>query len=120
MPKLDVKPPLRFSKDKPKRVEVDLHGLHPQDDELYLVIVDAIRRAYETSAVELTIIHGHGLDRMNSVNAFVNSNTGYLGRTVRGMLWNNPELRPWMLAKFDCSDIGSTTVRIRNRKSTTE
>lgn len=101
---------------KPGRGKIDLHGFHPSDETLYPTIASAIKQAYESGLDELTIIHGHGFNRANSVNAFVNSNTGFLGRTVRGLLRDNHELRPWMLVKFDCSDIGSTTVRIRGTR----
>ena len=93
--------------------EIDLHGFHPTDDNLYPAIRDAIRAAHAQGAAEVRFIHGHGFNRSSHVSRFVNSNTGYLGQTVRGELRSNPELRMWMLAKIDCSDIGATTVRLR-------
>jgi DNA-nicking Smr family endonuclease len=100
-------------KRQPKRGEIDLHGFHPHDDDLYPTIVNGLRQAYEAGLSHLTIIHGHGFNRASSIRTFVNSNTGFLGQTVRQMLRANCELRKWMLVKFDCSHEGSTTVRLR-------
>jgi Smr domain len=95
--------------------EIDLHGFHPYDDDLHPTIEKALREAYETEAETLTIIHGHGHNRYRPFNPFVNSNTGFLGVTVRSFLRNNLDLRRWMLAKLDVSHDGSTTVRIRSK-----
>lgn len=97
----------------PDHGSIDLHGIHPRDEHLYPTIEDALCQAYDAGLSRLTIIHGHGFNRRGYVRAFVNSNTGYLGQIVREMLRYNPDLRQWMLAKFDCSHDGSTTVRIR-------
>jgi hypothetical protein len=94
---------------------IDLHGFHPYDKDLFPTIEEALREAYEEGAETLCIIHGHGLHRERLFNPFVNTNTGFLGATVRGILRasvrNN--LRRYMLAKIDVSHNGSTTVRIR-------
>ena len=94
---------------------VDLHGFHPYDEDLYATIRNAIEKAHAEGKSELTIVHGHGLNRATP-RPFANTNTGWLGMMVRSILRGAPELRKWMYAKFDCSDIGSTTVRIRKTK----
>ena len=95
--------------------EIDLHGCHPHDDDLFEMIESAIRRAWEDEAETLCIIHGHGHWR-GGPRPFANTNTGYLGITVRSFLRDNISLRPWMFAKIDVSHDGSTTVRIRPKR----
>ena len=98
-------------------LEIDLHGRHPHDDDLHEVISGAIRNAHEQGAARLTLIHGHGHNRPSHGRAaFVNTNTGWLGQTVRSYLRNDSDLRQWMLAKIDVSHDGSTTVRLRPKK----
>jgi DNA-nicking Smr family endonuclease len=92
---------------------VDLHGLYPND--VATPVFNAIKEAYEAGDDAVELIHGHGFNRKGHIRAFVNSNTGELGRAVRAYLRFNKNLRPFMLAKFDCSDRGATTVRIRRR-----
>ena len=94
--------------------EADLHGFHPYDDDLYDTIKEAIIETYDAGLARLRIIHGHGFDREHYFRSFVNSNTGFLGQTVRRYL-RKKELRQWMFAKFDCSHEGSTVVRLRHR-----
>ena len=102
-----------IDKKRSDQGEIDLHGFHPRDDGLYQTIEDAVREARDANLRELTIIHGHGHNRVSYHRQFVNSNTGWLGQTVRRVLRHSPELREWMFAKFDCSHDGSTTVRLR-------
>jgi len=94
---------------------VDLHGLHPHDIEDGRSVADLVREGYEMGAPALRIIHGHGFNRDSYTPQFVNSNTGWLGRTVRQVL-RSRAVRPYMLVKFDCSDSGTTTVRLRQAK----
>lgn len=94
---------------------VDLHGFHPRDDDLPETIRNAVRQAHEAGASTLRLIHGHGHNRFRPFTPFVNTNTGYLGVTVRSFLRNERDLRRWMLAKIDVSHEGSTTVRIRGK-----
>jgi len=93
--------------------EIDLHGFHPHDDDLTDAIDAGLRGAHERHLPTLTIIHGHGHNRPSFGSAFVNSNTGWLGRSVRNYVRHSAHLREWMFAKFDCKHDGSTTVRIR-------
>ena len=110
---------LYIDKKRPDQGKIDLHGFHPHDDDLYQTIEDAVREARGAKLRELTIVHGHGHNRVSYGRQFVNSNTGWLGQTVRGVLRHRPELREWMFAKFDCSHDGSTTVRLRGHSRTT-
>ena len=113
----------KMAKDQPTNImlytngngggEIDLHGFHPHEEHLDDAIVDGVRQAYENGLPTLTIIHGHGRNRSSYHPCFVNSNTGWLGRTVRSFLRGNSNLRQWMFAKIDCSHDGSTMVRIR-------
>ena len=93
--------------------QIDLHGFHPYDEQLADTIIDGVRQAYEKRLPTLTIIHGHGFNRASFSWRLVNSNTGWLGQTVRRFLRQPSELRQWMFAKIDCSHNGSTTVRLR-------
>lgn len=92
---------------------VDLHGYHPHDADLYDAIEGALRKAYDAGAESLLVIHGHGHNRDRERRIFANSNTGWLGLTVRGILRHQRDLRRYMMAKIDVSHDGSTTVRIR-------
>jgi len=42
-----------------------------------------------------------------------------LGQAVRRFLREEPALRDYMFAKFDCSDIGCTVVRLRPKNGST-
>ncbi len=101
--------------------QIDLHGLHPvrDADQIERDIGAALRAAFDASASALVIVHGHGYNRAGWRPSFVNSNTGYLGQTVRRMLRNNADWRAWMLAKFSCAHDGSTTVFIRTKLAPT-
>ncbi len=91
--------------------EIDLHGYYPEGVEG--VVHDAVLTAWEVSAPRLRIIHGHGYNRRDYC-LFANTNTGPLGMAVRRLLREDRALRQYMYAKFDCSDMGFTTVRLRS------
>jgi hypothetical protein len=83
-------------------VEIDLHGHHP-DDVRGSPLEEVIRQTWETGANSVRLIHGHGHNREKLFNAFVNSDTGYLGQTVRSELRNNKTLRQWIYySTLDC------------------
>jgi phage-related minor tail protein len=80
-------------------------------------VVGPLLIAVGDGAETLCLIDGHGKNRVGiGRRPFANSNTGWLGMTVRSRLRHAPSLRPWMYAKIDCSHDGSTTVRIRRRR----
>lgn len=92
--------------------EVDLHGFHPHDDELYKIIDDALKNAHSKGWRRLRFIHGHGFHRDNFCSRFTNSNTGFLGQSVRSYLRGGSEFHT---TKLDCSHAGSTVAFIRVR-----
>src|SRR5207245_2792370 len=92
-------------------VEFDLHGFHPNSIGSG-IISNIVRQAWEMGAPTVTIIHGHGWSR-GKPRPFANTNTCWLGMTIRSILRNDRDLRVWMYAKFDSSHPGSTTVRLR-------
>lgn len=85
--------------------EIDFHGLHPEDLNDGKIIESCLQQAQEQELKELIIIHGHGLNRTATIPRFRNSNTGFLGQTVRRIL------RKHMPTELDCSATGTTTVR---------
>ena len=97
-------------------VEVDLHGYRPSTINETDLIATLVREAWEMGKSELRLIHGHGLNRDNP-RPFANTNTGFLGLTVRGSLRNDRALRQWIYAKLDVSDFGATTVRLKRNPS---
>ncbi len=93
-------------------MQVDLHGYHPNDlaDRTLAQIVD---QAWEMGETTLTIIHGHGRNWGKSPG-FVNTNTGYLGLTVRRAFRGNEKLKQWAkVSTLDCSQRGSTTIQLK-------
>ena len=95
-----------------KTAEVDLHGYYPGDVENGLLTRIA-QQAWEMGADELVLIHGHGHNRGISVG-FVNTNTGFLGLTVRRTLKSDPALRQWIYhSTINRGDSGLTTVRLK-------
>src|SRR5579862_59001 len=92
-------------------VEFDLHGYHPNSigSDIFSTI---LQQAREMGATTVTFIHGHGRSRGNP-RPFANTNTGWLGLTVRRALRADTDLRPWIYAKLDVSQPGATTVRLR-------
>ena len=79
------------------------------------LIETSLREAWEGQVGTVTFVHGHGMNRSDRRPLFMNSNTGELGLCVRSHLRNSSDLRKYMLAKIDVSDIGATTVRIRRK-----
>lgn len=94
----------------------DFHGYHPNSIGRTM-LARILQQAWETGAPTFTFIHGHG--RFRSHVPFANTNTGWLGLTIRGILRSDPDLRRWMFAKFDSSEPGATTVRLRPNPSPT-
>ena len=96
--------------------EVDLHGYHPSD--IYSDLLSKIvQQAWEMGTGQLVLIHGHGRNRGISVG-FVNTNTGYLGLTVRSTLKNDDTLRQWIFpSTIDRGNSGSTIVRLKPNPS---
>ena len=96
-------------------LDIDLHGFHPDDVD----VEDLLKQAWEMSAAEVTLIHGHGHNRGLSVG-FVNTNTGYFGLRVRGAIRRNSNLKPWVkITTLDCSHDGSTSVKLRENLNPT-
>jgi Smr domain len=90
-------------------VQIDLHGHHPSD----INIPDLLKQASETGASEVTFIHGHGRNR-GITPGFVNTNTGYLGLSVRRAIRRNADLKRWVkISTLDCTQAGATTVKLR-------
>jgi hypothetical protein len=85
---------MNFVQSQPDEVEMDLHGYHP-DDICGEPLTKIIRQAWEMGAQSIRLIHGHGRTR-GKVLYFVNTNTGYLGLTVRRKLRHDNELRRWI------------------------
>jgi hypothetical protein len=98
--------------------EIDLHGYHP-DDICGEPFSKIIQQAWEMGAERIRFIHGHGHNRGISVG-FVNTNTGYFGLRVRSELRYAKELRRWIkYTTLDCSDSGSTIVKLKRNPSPT-
>ena len=94
--------------EKNRTMEIDLHGFHPTDIDMTAIV----RQAWEAGLPHLTFIHGHGRNRGLSPG-FVNTNTGYLGLTVRRALRQN-ELKQWIKSStINCKDSGYTTVKLK-------
>jgi len=92
-------------------VEFDLHGYYPVDIDAGL-LNRIVQQAWEMGAGELVLIHGHGRNR-GIRPGFVNTNTGFLGLTVRRTL-KNDELRRWIYhSTVYRGDPGSTSVRLK-------
>jgi hypothetical protein len=67
----------------------------------------------------LRLIHGHGRNRGISPG-FVNTNTGYLGLTIRRALRHDTNLRQWIKhSTLDCRDPGVTEVRLKPNRHPT-
>lgn len=76
-----------------------------------------IQQTWELGEAELMLVHGHGRNRGISPG-FVNTNTGYFGLCIRRALRNDESLRKWIFhSTLDCSQMGSTTVRMRPNRS---
>jgi hypothetical protein len=96
--------------------ELDFHDYHPRTILGSELIETGIRQAWEMGERTLTLIHGHS--RYHAVRRpFANTNTGWLGLTIRHILRHGQSLREFMFAKIDCSHNGSTTIRLRENPS---
>lgn len=96
-------------------MDIDLHGLHPND----LKLDKVIQQAWEMGATTLCLIHGHGRNRGISPG-FVNTNTGYFGLQIRAQLRQDKGLRRWFkISSLDRSHEGSTTIRLKTNPSPT-
>jgi hypothetical protein len=103
---------MNFVQSQPDEVEMDLHGYHP-DDICGEPLTKIIRQAWEMGAQSIRLIHGHGRTR-GKVLYFVNTNTGYLGLTVRRKLRHDNELRRWIkYTTLNCRHEGSTSVKLK-------
>lgn len=93
-------------------IEVDLHGYHPSDIDLEKIL----KQTREMGAKSIRLIHGHGRNRGISPG-FVNTNTGCLGLHVRRELRSTGR---WIKrTTLDCSDMGSTVVKLKTNPSPT-
>jgi hypothetical protein len=78
-----------------------------------------IEQAWEMGAGSIRLIHGHGRGRGLSPG-FVNTNTGYFGVQIRRELRDDGGLRRWIKhSTLDCSDNGSTVVKLKRNPSPT-
>jgi hypothetical protein len=92
--------------------EVDLHGFHPGTLTSTDLVEGLVRQAWKMGLTELVIIHGHAWHRA-SPRPFANTNTGYLGVTLRRILRSGGDLRRYMYTRIDVSDPGTTRVRLK-------
>jgi hypothetical protein len=98
--------------DKVRIAEFDLHGFHPRDIDGCL-LARISHQAWEMGVGRLVLIHGHGRNR-GLTPGFVNTNTGYLGLTVRRALRSGPDIRQWLfVSTVDRGHAGSTKVRVK-------
>jgi hypothetical protein len=63
-------------------MQIDLHGYHPRQIVRNGVLVELVEQAWEMGESELVLIHGHGRNR-GITPGFVNTNTGFFGRSGR-------------------------------------
>ncbi len=96
-------------------MDVDLHGLHPDD----IMLDKILEQAWEMGETSVCLIHGHGRNRGISPG-FVNTNTGYFGLRIRSDLRHGDHLRKWIkISTLDCSHDGSTTIQLKKNPSPT-
>lgn len=94
-------------------IEIDLHGYHPSQIDVH----GLIRQAWEVGSASIKFIHGHGRNRGKSPG-FVNTNTGYLGLTIRRAIRNSQQLKPWArVSTLNCGDNGSTSLLLKPNPS---
>jgi hypothetical protein len=99
--------------DKRVVVKIDLHGYHPHDIVGDDPLTKIIRQEWESGTERIQFIHGHGHARGISPG-FVNTNTGYFGLSIRRQLRSDENLRRWIKhTTLDCSDPGSTSVKLK-------
>ena len=95
-----------------RNMEIDLHGYHPRDidsDKL----AEIIQQCWEMGEREVCFIHGHGRNR-GRPPSFVNTNTGFLGLTVRKIIREGGSLKPRIFrSSLSCGDAGKTTIRLK-------
>ena len=96
-------------------MEIDLHGYHPFDIEEGDLFSKIVQQTWEMGERQLVIIHGHGRSRgPRTFSPGSNTNTGYLGVTIRRELRCERSLRFWIKwTTLDCSDIGITSVKLK-------
>jgi hypothetical protein len=94
-------------------VEVDLHGLHPQQI-AGLVLQQIVEHAWKSGAARLMFIHGHGHHRGGAVR----QGSGELGSRVRSWLQRDRHISHFIRCRsIDCRNPGVTTVELhRNPK----
>jgi hypothetical protein len=106
-------------------MEIDLHGYHPDDLGCRWGAEDGglfqklIQQSWEMGTSELRFIHGyhsHG----RGAPTFVNTNTGFLGLSVRRCLRNDKTLRHWIKpSTLDCRDPGVTSIQLKTNSAPT-
>jgi len=99
-------------------MEIDLHGYHPQTIRDGDLLPKILQQAWEMGEKELIIIHGHGKGK-GIPPQFANTNTGYLGLVIRGLLRHDKRLRQWMYSRIYVSHPGATRVRLRSNSNPT-
>src|SRR5260370_27752150 len=78
-----------------------------------------IEQTWEMGGGSIRFIHGHGRGRGLSPS-FVNTNTGYFGLQIRRELRYDGGLGRWIkYTTLDCSDDGSTVVKLKRNPSPT-
>jgi hypothetical protein len=98
-------------------LEIDLHRYHPHDIADGDMLDNIVQQAWQMGETKLVFIHGHGRNRGISP-VFVNTNTGYLGLTVRSALRHSSGLKPWIkISTLDCSDPGTTSIELKRNPS---
>jgi hypothetical protein len=106
-------------------IAVDLHGYYPTDITGYPYATTGsplsriIEQGWEMGAGSIRFIHGHGHGRGLSPG-FVNTNTGHFDVQIRRELRSDQGLRRWIKhSTLDCSDDGSTVVKLKRNPSPT-
>jgi hypothetical protein len=93
-------------------IEVDWHGFHPTNVIGNSLVQKIVLQAWEMGVTSLRIIHGHGRNRGRV--PFVNTNTGFLGLTVRKELCCDLSLRPFIkISTLNRSHNGLTTIDLK-------
>src|SRR5579871_4469850 len=91
-------------------MKIDLHGYHPKDLNLTVLI----EQVWQTGAADVTLIHGHGRTRGRRRGVRGRTRTGYFGVRIRRALRHDPTLKPFIVrSSLECLRWGQTYVRIR-------